>query len=1071
MSKEPQNNTNSLVTLKDMILVSINQLDDDRTVYVLKGFNHWIDEIDGHFLFGKAPIIDNQPNIADITNQLQSGIPLFALHEDIAWLNDKSLGGLPATQGYKMVIVENDLFYIYYPNGRHSHELQGLFEKDTDTIVQRYYGDIAEVGGIAYIAYNDLPNVQFSEIKLSTLIRNHQVRVAPSDEQLEIPEEYDAVIFSSLVEKIIANNTGKINVLVDKLGSDRNVQNLKNILEPLGIRFTTREYEVVHGELDEERLAEYKSILQRKNSTYNFRDLKIYSDPYEGADLADVNQARIIDDTVTNAIKAQNNEPFRDVFTTAPTGAGKSVMFQVPAIYLAEKHDLLTIVVSPLIGLMNDQVDNIKSMTQSAATINSDYTPIEKENTLERVKSGEVSILYLSPESLLSNSDITNLIGDRKIGLVVVDEAHIVATWGKSFRPDYWYLGEFIHRLRNDPKTDHRFPIVTFTATATFGGNDNMYQEIIESLKMTPAKYIGNVKRDDIAFDVRKHTKDHAYKEEKLQSAADSINALAESGDKTLVYVPYTRHISDLYAKMIDQARVGKYAGSMTPGEKNETLKSIKDGTKNVVLATKAFGMGIDIDDIKNVYHFAPTGNVADYVQEIGRAARKQGMTGVASTDFFKEDFRYIKQLHGMSSIKNYQVKATLQKIHELYIKYNKRNFLVSPDEFSYIFADARPDEIDAKLKTTLLIIKKDFEMNPTLNYVPLIFKPRSMFTVGYFMINDDFVPALQQHGYLRFFAKLNLPRTTENPDPRGGSIVTTRSPGDTYRLDFKSLWEQKYRDISFGMFKRNFYLGELPGFDFKLTGNDRKMINRVVIEIDSGNKFFGELKRELIAFLDIMKEIFDDLKQDGKHFSTEELASRIIDKRGVSKKHVADMIASSFLHLLARIETGNNFNFGNFFEYNSMTNKYVLKSTSYDRRLYALKKTVEIMLADDTKTKTVRYSTKMTDDKQVIMGQIMELLEAADCKISSGSNPEFFVRVNNPYAIERIINNPAYVSQTVALVGKKHRESYELMGHFFENLHTDTERWDFIEKYFLGQLDESSYTAEKKDVRQEGQF
>ena len=97
----------------------------------------------------------------------------------------------------------------------------------------------------------------------------------------------------------------------------------------------------------------------------------------------------------------------------------------------------------------------------------------------------------------------------------MVDEAHIVATWGKSFRPDYWYLGEFIHRLRNDPKTEHRFPIATFTATATFGGSDNMYQEIIESLKMTPVKYIGNVKRGDITFDVRKHAKDHAYKEEK----------------------------------------------------------------------------------------------------------------------------------------------------------------------------------------------------------------------------------------------------------------------------------------------------------------------------------------------------------------------------------------------------------------------------------------------------------------------------------------------------------------------------------------------------------------------------
>lgn len=1045
-------------SLKNRILQAINSLKNNHTIYILKGLSYWIDEIDGQFIFSKHPILTEQPNLSKVTQRF-SGNPLFALHEDITWLNDNSLGGLPLIQGYKLIVVDNDLYYIHYPYGRSSLELQNLFHKDTDNIVQRYYGDVSEIEGVLYIAYNDLPNVQFSILKLSDLISDTIIDDFSSN-TIEIPEEYDAINFSSIVTRIIEKNIPEVNVLIDKISSDQNVKNLKNILEPIGIKFTTRDYSVLQSNLNDKRLIEYKEILKRKNAAYDFRDLKIYSNPYEGTDLSNVNQSRIIDNIVSNALSAQNNEPFRDVFTTAPTGAGKSVMFQIPAIYLAENHNLLTIVVSPLIGLMNDQVANIKPMCRSAATINSDYTPIEKENTLERVKSGEVSILYLSPESLLSNSDITNLIGDRKIGLLVVDEAHIVATWGKSFRPDYWYLGEFIHQLRNDPKTEHRFPIATFTATATFGGSDNMYQDIIESLKMTPIKYIGNVKRDDITFDIRKHTKDHAYKEEKLAVAAESINSLANSDEKTLVYVPYTRHISELFSKMKIPERVGKYAGNMSPGEKNETLESIKKGIKNVVLATKAFGMGIDIDDIKNVYHFAPTGNVADYVQEIGRAARKQGMTGIASTDFFKEDFRYIKQLHGMSSIKNYQVKATLKKIHELYTKYNKRNFLVSPNEFSYIFADLPPDQIDAKLKTTLLIIKKDFELDATLNYVPLIFKPRSMFTFGYFMINDDLIPDLNKHGLLRFFKKLDLPRTTENPDPKGGAIVTTRSPGDTYQLDFKSMWEQKYRDMSFGMFKRNFYTGKLPGFDFKINGNNKKMIVRVVLKIDSGNKLFGELKRELYNFLDIMKEILDDLKQEGRHFSVDDLSRRIIDKRGVSKKHIADMVAASLMHLLARVDANNSLFSINFFEYNSITNKYVLKNNSYEKRLYALKKTTRMMLADDTKTKTVRYTTKISDDKQIVMAQIIELLESADCKILSGSDPEFFVRVNNPYAIEHIITNPSYVSRTVSLVSKKHKESCELMGYFFENIITDDDRWDFIEKYFLGQLDDVLHNA-----------
>src|SRR5699024_1071682 len=109
--------------------------------------------------------------------------------------------------------------------------------------------------------------------------------------------------------------------------------------------------------------------------------------------------------------------------------------------------------------------------------------------------SGEVNMLYLSPETLQSRSDIQMLIGERRIGLVIIDEAHIVTTWGKSFRADYWYLGIYLQKLRKK----YRFPIVTFTATAIFGGKEDMYLETRDSLNMiNPISYFGNVKRDDI---------------------------------------------------------------------------------------------------------------------------------------------------------------------------------------------------------------------------------------------------------------------------------------------------------------------------------------------------------------------------------------------------------------------------------------------------------------------------------------------------------------------------------------------------------------------------------------------
>lgn len=125
-------------------------------------------------------------------------------------------------------------------------------------------------------------------------------------------------------------------------------------------------------------------------------------------------------------------------------------MFQVPAIYLAQKQSkLLTLVISPLIGLMNDQVKGLeKRGYYGAKTINSDISPVVKTEIMEKVKNGQYDILYLSPETLLARSDVEQLIGNRTIGMIVVDEAHIVTTWGKQFRPDYWYLGDHIRKLR-----------------------------------------------------------------------------------------------------------------------------------------------------------------------------------------------------------------------------------------------------------------------------------------------------------------------------------------------------------------------------------------------------------------------------------------------------------------------------------------------------------------------------------------------------------------------------------------------------------------------------------------------
>jgi len=180
---------------------------------------------------------------------------------------------------------------------------------------------------------------------------------------------------------------------------------------------------------------------------------------------------------------------------------------------------------------MQDQKEKlIKSGYTRVEAFNSDLiTQVEKEAVLKRIKDGEVDLLYLSPETLLSYS-IETIIGDREIGLLIIDEAHIVTTWGVGFRPDYWYLGSYINRLRHQIQTNrgvnrktYHFPVCAFTATAINGGVDDSVGETIISLYMeNPIKYIGYTKRTDIKFKIDIKSKSKLPKPEyEAQKAAD----------------------------------------------------------------------------------------------------------------------------------------------------------------------------------------------------------------------------------------------------------------------------------------------------------------------------------------------------------------------------------------------------------------------------------------------------------------------------------------------------------------------------------------------------------------------
>lgn len=443
-----------------------------------------------------------------------------------------------------------------------------------------------------------------------------------------------------------------------------------------------------------------------------FRDIKVYAKPNISNELVSISQGQIVDTIIKEYEKSNtgDNESIRDLFLTAPTGSGKSLLFQLPAFYVSSKGDV-TIIVSPLIALMKDQVSAIQNDRgfEKVAYINSELTLIDREKIIEDCQAGEIDVLYLSPELLLSY-DISFFIGQRKLGLLVIDEAHLITTWGRDFRVDYWYLGGYVRKIRK--YNDYNFPVVAVTATAVYGGVNDMVFDSIDSLAMqNPYIYIGQVKRDDISFIVNNHDKfNFGHQRSKIKQTAAFIENIYKIGAKTIVYTPYSKHVSDLMSEIQSSEQPDAavfYYGTLDQSIKEESYNKFKNSESKIMICTKAFGMGVDISDIEVVYHHAPSGLLPDYIQEVGRVARDPKIHGFAALDYSREDQIYSKKLHGMSSIKLFQLKEMLKKIYNIYLKNDKsRNFLVSPDDFGYIFNDFDNDQ---KVMTSLMMLEKDY--------------------------------------------------------------------------------------------------------------------------------------------------------------------------------------------------------------------------------------------------------------------------------------------------------------------------------------------------------------------------
>ena len=964
----------------------------------------------------------------------------------------------------EIYILNNNLYISQYPiETRFSaatlsdlleHFKEPELEQDRDFNLGKLgkiFTGLKSHGKVLIGVYND-EDIDAQTVDLFDAADNFSLSDGVAQDFCELNDESD---FVCLVRKIIFDAPPEIYISLQNYLGDK--AELKAHLEILCKNFSvqTKIYRTQPVSVSApfhsqpENLAFLKKIWGydsfRTLTVYDLRNLSAAAKP-----MKKVSQEQIIVDILAQVELCRLGERHRDIFVTASTGAGKSLMFQFPAIWFAEKYQLFTIVISPLIGLMNDQVKNLKKVYPQVETFHSGTPPIIKQQIMQKIAAGDVHILYISPETLLARSDVEQLIGTRTLGLIVIDEAHIVTTWGKQFRPDYWYLGDHIRRLQKNQRErkGHSFVIATFTATMIFQGFENMYEETVDSLNMrNPIRYFGEIKRGDIEIEI-----DHSQikggqralhdilKFDDLKAAVLRANTF---GKKTLIYFPEV--------KLVEKAMMALQNANMTSGvaiyhgklDSNTRLASQHDfagGKKLVMLATKAFGMGIDIDDIEIVMHYAPTGNVCDYVQEIGRAARRNNLHGAARYHYVRNDFKYINRLHGLSRIYTYQLLQVIEKLCAIYSQnpVRKSTLLVGAENFTYIF-DRIGDEDSSvnKVKTALLIIQRNFERR--LGFSPIHIRPIPLYAYGYFEIS----PATQTRLKNQFGDCLS---------PSAQNICL---------VNLKKIWEHGYNNFSFPQFKYQLYTQSK-----NLAFNDVYDL-RPALKVSI--KFKPNFRELYSARIAVFKDIVGNSNENAKYITAADVAAEF-----VSRLKIADYAAQNISEVLIAAAASYAENF-----YTGLSALYAKNVSQNGRTSYRFNQNMSRYfnwlggifqnIVAETSSGTLYLKNSLGNNAKahtIVLG-ILEALGVLSFEMTGGEDTQLYIHITQIENLKNILNRrDKYRNYILEDVSDYHLLSVQMLTYLYANNFDSAQIWDLLEDYFFGEIPEPVRAAYNDDPR-----
>lgn len=1057
-------------------------------IYIFKGFSinqiKWIIQHPNSLLNDSNLFNGNELNlevinsswITIISNISTSKKTLIGFYEELLVIKDELLK-LPVN---KFIIIENNILSPWVPSFLSSEINEKIFdflksenetEDSTIKLLSKYYCDIK-------LLHNE------KALALPIILEGNNIIYEKFWEEYEdINGLLECDNDNDIVKKIevgsieywnycLSCSEGMFYPVVFLKNQSKNFQNcfkgLVGLLLTFDIKFKIIEIKNTNKKIINDTAPFVKILKKYWGESAEFRKLKFYKDPDISKDIINISQGELIAEVVEQCELSLNNYEYQNIFITAPTGSGKSILFQIPTIYLTEKYNCVVIVVSPLIALMNDQVIQLeKQGIKIACCINSTMTIDERRKIIEEIQNGKKSLLYLAPEFLLT-VDLKTFLGGRKIGLVVIDEAHIVTSWGKDFRADYWFLGDFLKKAK---RNGFDFPALCLTATAVYSGDDDVVNDTIDELGLEKTIiHLGNVKRENISFDIVCHNNDRLntkIESEKYKLTIERLREYINSNkEKVLAYFPYRRQVDEIYTLMDDyeRMRISRYHSKVPAIVRKMTELAYKQGNVLGLVCTKAFGMGVDVGDIKHVIHFAPTGTLADYVQEIGRAARNKNMEGIAHMDYFKGDIRYVRILNSLSEMRQYQLQSILKKISSIYELKKKRNILLSVETFEYLFKE---NDVENKTKTGLMLLAKDLLYKYT--FPVLIVKPKLMLSKNYvnvpFEIEDVILKKygnymekqnnITKHHIITYYDKFGEARDT-----------FVSNSGNIYVIDMAKIWENFYPDLTFGMFKKKFFEEVV-----EINGENYKLNPRVRVEIKYEDKF-ENVCNKVQNIVDSIVNIFAKHKksENNKLFTLKEF------EKELNTMFEEKIISHDKVSLLLDIFTesvNESANYNNDKKQLRVIRKrqqtnfdetvYFVSSSAYSRlTAYFMKK---LKQCNPEKNNIFYRYYPLSKDKSIDCMPLLRLLELiglATYEIRGGEKAEVFIRINDPNKIKNLSMNN-YRNSILDYIHKKHIRNQYLLAAFFDKDFTTEERWNIIEEYFLGN---NNYVYEKLNMK-----